>query len=248
MSKKCDISISLILPVYNEEEILKDCIDKCLRVLNQDFKEFEIIIVDDGSRDSSLSIAMDIAATDSRILVVPNLVNLNQGVSIQRGFTVAKMDVLLHNGIDLPFNPEDTRILVESHLREVDVLVLERNEYSGATRWRKFVSAVNTLIRRALFPSLSKGLRDVNYIQFYSRNILKDILPLAKSPAFTTPEMIFRARFFGYRVRNIPYDFHARPVGDGSLGKLHDITWSFYDMLRFRFLAWIGLKTHGRLK
>ena len=73
-------------------------------------------------------------------------------------------------------------------------------------------------------------------------------MPLAKSPAFTTPEIIMRARISGLNIQLRDAVFHARQNGESSLGKLHDILWTIYDMVRFRQLIWMGLETHGKVK
>ena len=222
--------------------------NKCIQALEKDFNDYEIIVVDDGSKDSTFNLVREISKINSNVKIIRNLVNLNQGISIQRGFAYATKDIVMHNGIDLPFNPEKTRQILETYWQDIEVLVLEREHYSGATAWRKLTSKENVILRRILFPNISKGMVDMNFIQFYSRRLLHDLMPLAKSPAFTTPEMIFRAKYHNYNVKNIPFEFSARPVGNGSLGKLHDISWSIYDMIRFRYLLWIGLTKHGRIK
>ena len=59
--------ISVIVPVYNVEKYLKQCLDS---ILNQTFKDFECICVNDGSKDSSLSILQEYANKDSRIKII----------------------------------------------------------------------------------------------------------------------------------------------------------------------------------
>jgi len=247
MAEKIQVGISLILPVYNEESILARAVDTVYQSLERDFSDFELILVDDGSKDRSFEIMQDLGKKYPKIEIIRNLVNLNQGVSIQRGFAMAKKEFVIHNGIDLPLKPDSLKDLIRE-MQDVDLLVLERNIYSGATLWRKVVSKLNIGLRKLLFPFLTKGITDMNFVQIYRSNIIRSVLPLAKSPAFTTPEMIFRARHNGYTIKSINIDFEARTVGKGSLGRLHDIVWSTYDMFRFRYLLWIGLEKHGKTK
>lgn len=70
--------ISIIIPVYNVENYLKKCLDSCI---NQTFKNIDIIVVDDGSTDNSLSIAKEYAAKDKRIHLISQK---NEGVSVAR--------------------------------------------------------------------------------------------------------------------------------------------------------------------
>ena len=74
--------ISVILPVYNTEKMLKRCIES---ILNQEFPDFELIIINDGSNDSSLSICENYAAQDSRIKIISKQ---NYGVSSARNLAL----------------------------------------------------------------------------------------------------------------------------------------------------------------
>ena len=78
--------VSVIIPVYNTEEYLRECMDS---VINQTLKEIEIICVDDGSTDGSLSILKEYAKKDERITVITQE-NLHAGVARNAGLAVAK--------------------------------------------------------------------------------------------------------------------------------------------------------------
>lgn len=69
-----ELLLTVVVPVYNEEEYLQECLRS---LINQTFKDFEIILVDDGSTDNSLQICNEFAAKDSRIKVIHQT---NQGM------------------------------------------------------------------------------------------------------------------------------------------------------------------------
>ena len=77
--------ISVLVPVYNVEKYLKECIDS---ILNQTLKDIEIICINDGSTDSSLEILNDYAKNDSRIIVI-NKSNSGYGHSMNMGLNAA---------------------------------------------------------------------------------------------------------------------------------------------------------------
>lgn len=87
--------ISVLMPVYNGKKYLEIAI---LSILNQSFKDFEFIIVDDCSKDSSFKIIQKYAKKDKRIVALQNKVNLratktlNVGLAMARGKYVARMD------------------------------------------------------------------------------------------------------------------------------------------------------------
>ena len=72
--------VSVVLPVYNVENYLKECLDS---LVEQTYKDIEIICVDDGSSDSSLKILKEYAVIDNRIIV---LEQKNQGAAVARNF------------------------------------------------------------------------------------------------------------------------------------------------------------------
>lgn len=233
-------SISLVLVAYNEKELIRNALERCLGALSEDFEDFEIILVDDGSNDGTGEIMEEYAKNTKQIRVFHNNVNLNLGIAVQQGFAIATKDYVVFNSVDLPLDPGDIVRLVKN-VNDFDVLILERKTYEGATLWRKITSKINQAVLHILFPIATYGIRDLNFTLIYRREIHSVIMPLAKSPAFTTPEMILRAKYHKLRVKSVLTDYHPRTAGKSSLGKPHDIIWSMYDMFRFRLISWRGI-------
>ena len=102
--------VSIIVPVYNGEKVLKRCVES---LLNQDHKDIEIILVDDGSKDSSFEIISEYAEKDERIVPIHKE---NSGVSSTRNLAIskAKGDYIQFVDVDdwLPF--DSTKLLVRS--------------------------------------------------------------------------------------------------------------------------------------
>lgn len=87
--------VSVVMPAYNAEKYISEAIES---ILNQTFKDFEFIIIDDGSKDKTWEIVQDYAEKDERIVAVRNEKNLkicktlNKGVKISKGKYIARMD------------------------------------------------------------------------------------------------------------------------------------------------------------
>lgn len=93
-SIRMNVDISVILPVYNAEEYLVDSIES---ILSQSFTNFELIIINDGSTDSSEQIIADYMLADARIICISRenkglVTSLNEGLSIASGGLIARMD------------------------------------------------------------------------------------------------------------------------------------------------------------
>ena len=114
-------SLSLVLPIYNEAGIIKEAVSYCIEVLSKDFKDFEIILINDGSKDQTGQVIEEIARQDKRIRVLDNLINLNLGISIQRGFKCASKEYVIFDAIDLPLDPADLLGLINA-MEDNDIL------------------------------------------------------------------------------------------------------------------------------
>jgi glycosyltransferase involved in cell wall biosynthesis len=235
--EKIQKSVSFILPVYNEKTLLEHAADRCLQALTEQFSDFEIIIVDDGSSDGVAETLELLAAKSDRIKILRNIVNLNVGIAVQRGLMSARCDYAVHNAVDLPLAPEELGGIING-MNDCDLLILERSTYAGYMKWRIVTSLVNRILLKVLYPVAVKGIIDLNFTQVYKKEIIPMVLPLAKSPAFTTPEMIIRAKYLHLRVKTLLVDYKPRLSGKGAFGKPHDILWSMYDMFRFRIRLW----------
>lgn len=230
---KPDIPVSLIISVYNEETLVRSAVSRALESMAASFDQFEIILIDDGSTDNTGRILQEFARIDSRIRCLDNLVNLNLGQSLKRGFVSARGEIVLFNSIDLPLDCDEIPGLIKI-MEDADVLVIERDSYPGATLWRRAISLSNRLFIKSLFPVATKGLWDMNYVQLFRKDHLSRLMPLAGSPTFTPIEMIIRARSLGLGVKRTKTAYHRRHAGKGAFGKPHDILWTIYDALRFR--------------
>jgi len=237
MTVRSNKSISLILPVYNEINLLENAVGRCLSALSENFADFEVILVDDGSTDGISGLLQSLEKRNEKLKVLYNIVNLNVGIAVQRGLMSARCDYVVHNAVDLPLAPEDI-VKVMEEIDNSDVLVLQRSTYAGYIKWRIVTSLLNRVFLKVLFPGAVKGIFDMNYTQVYRKAILPEIIPLAKSPAFTTPEMIIRAKYLNLNVKTIIAEYKPRISGKGAFGRPHDILWSLYDMFRFRIKLW----------
>lgn len=105
--------VSIILPVFNGEEFLREAIDS---ILTQSFKDFELIVVDDASQDQSLKILE--SYRDPRLIVIKNEVNsgiviaLNKGIKASQGKYIARMDA---DDISIPDRLKKQIDFLESH-------------------------------------------------------------------------------------------------------------------------------------
>lgn len=236
-SQKSKRPVSVVMAGYNEEKLAEKSMTRVYAALEEHFEQFELVLVDDASKDHTLALMEAFAKTHEHVVVLRNNVNLNFGTAVLRGLVEATGEFVVFEAFDLGLSVKDmVRLLLEVPA-DVDVLVAERQGYTP-TRWRKITSKVNGLLVKILFPKLTKGTPVLNYVQVFRREIVPKIIPLARSPIFVWPELVFRAKLAKMNVLNVPVQCSMDVKRSGSFGHPHDIIWGIYDMLRFRLRLW----------
>jgi dolichol-phosphate mannosyltransferase len=94
------VKFSVVIPCYNEEETLRNCVQRLLNIVD-DRLSLEIIIVDDCSIDKSLSIARDLEKNHTQVTVLRHQKNMGKGAALRSGFAIAKGDFVAVHDADL---------------------------------------------------------------------------------------------------------------------------------------------------
>jgi len=236
--EKIKKSLSFVMAGYNEEDNVIKAVSIVNEVLAENIEDYEIILVDDGSKDNTLSLMKQMAEENHRIRVLENKVNLNYGAAVLRGLMAAKKDWVVYDAFDLEMHPKDFVRFYEKLDEKYEVVVFERITYD-AVKWRRFASKLNLLALNVLYPVLMRGTPVLNHTQMFKRSIIPDIIPKSRSPIFFSPEMVFRAKLKKYKWINVKIKFFS--LGDirpGAFGHIYDMLWAIQDMLRFRIMLW----------
>lgn len=223
------MEITVVYPAYNEEESLAPTVEKSLKALRRLFKEFELLIVVDCPKDNTPAIAAKLAEENPEIRVIVNEQNLGQGKSLVKAFKQAKGEWVTHNGVDYPFDMEDTEHIIPL-FKDHDLIVTMRLERAGYTFYRTILSAGNLFLLNSLF-----GLKftDYNFVQFYRRSMLQNLRLECDSTAFVYPSLIIQAHDLGYRLIGRDTVYHPRMAGEATAGSFKVIFTSFRDMMKF---------------
>ncbi len=223
------MGISVVFAAYNEEKNAAATIARALEALRAQFENFEILIVEDASRDATAAICDRLAAAHPEIRVLHNPKNMGQGASLVRGFEAARYELVTHNAMDYPFDLRDLAVMLPL-LNEADIVVASRRSRAGYSPYRVLTSAVHRTLLHLLFPL---RLRDYNFVQVYPRAVWRAVKVEARSTAFLTPEALIRAHDLGYRVKEVEIEYHPRTAGVATSGKPKVILHTLGDMVRF---------------
>ena len=189
-------SVSVAILAFNERESIESVVDGLAAQLRG--RDYEIIIVDDGSTDGMSELADRLAAADaSRIRVVRHETNLGGGATTRTGLFSARKDLVMVVPGDGQFRAEDIPRFLAA-IGNADVVASRRMNRSGG-RLRAFNSMIYRAVVRAILGLSSK---DINWVKLYRRERVQSLNLIANSWLIDT-EILYRARQFKWRVAEI---------------------------------------------
>jgi len=202
-------SISIFYPCFNEEKNIPIFVNQALKVLPQIALRYEIIIVNDGSRDNTLKVAQKIVADNSVVKIVNHKQNRGYGAALKSGFKASKFDWVFFTDGDLQFD-----------LNQLQEFLPFTSKYSVIIGYRKTRAEG---FRRALNAKLFKLFVDILFrlhvrdIDCAFKLIKKDTLnniSLVSDGAFISSEILYRLKKKGYKFKQLPVDHFARQFGN----------------------------------
>lgn len=204
--------LSVIIPVYNEEDSLDSLYEKVYQSMEPLGKTWELILVDDGSRDGSFKILQKLAANDLRVKVVRFVRNFGQTAALAAGIDYARGDIIIPMDADLQNDPADIARLLE----KID------DGFDCVSGWRKdrkdefFTRLLPSWTANKLISVIS-GVPLHDYgcsLKAYRRDVIKDVRLYGEMHRFVP---IF-ATWQGASVTEIPVTHHARQFGQSKYG------------------------------
>jgi hypothetical protein len=239
----------------NEEENVGSYIERAEKLLRALADDFELLLIDDGSTDSTAIIVQRYSETRPWLRLVQNERNLGSGYNTKRAITLARKDYLFWQTVDWSY---DLSRLPEAMtwLGRYDVLQGVRHgtvSISGLlwrrsdTAYKGLVSIINYLLVRALFRL---PVHDYQNVTVYPRTLIQSVT-LETESAFTNPECLLKAWWRGASILEFPVPFLKRERGRATGTRLRVVLKSVADILRW-WLCWIVLnrrpdKGHGRV-
>jgi glycosyltransferase involved in cell wall biosynthesis len=204
-------SLSVVVPCYNEEGSLEWFLPQ-LAAEAGGFSDFEIIVVDDASRDRSPEIIAGLAPRFG-LRVITNPVNLGLGGAMRRGFDAARMDWLTYFPADGQVPAEEVRKFAP-FMGAYDLIVGRRTAAPDYTRYRRLASRVYTR-----WVSLAFGLRisDFNWMQAWRRSLWTAYGSRANS-VFICGEFLVRSQRARPRMVEIEVGYRPRHAGQAKNG------------------------------
>jgi len=206
-------SLTLVLPAFNEEANIDAVVQDSLATLPAFADTYEIIVVDDGSRDRTGKIVADLAANDDRVRLVSHGRNRGYGAALTSGFDASTGDFVMFMDADRQFNIRDMRLLVP-FAGEYDIVAGFRMERSDPLHRRVLAEMFNVSVRM-LF---GVHLRDIDCAFKLFRGNLLRVLPLTAPGALINTEIQAKARRQGATLQQVGVHHYPRIAGEATGG------------------------------
>jgi dolichol-phosphate mannosyltransferase len=222
--------LSVVIPVYNEEASLSPLWAELRGVLESLGLAFEVVFVDDGSRDRSAEIIRALRETDQRVRLVRLKANCGETAATDAGFKAARGARVVVMDADLQNDPGDIPMLL-SHL----------DQWDAVTGWRVDRAAGDNLVRR-LSSRVANRIR--NWVsdetiqdsgctfRAFRRECLRELVLYRGFHRFIPTLLKMR----GYRVIEVPVRHHPRRFGRSKYGVLNRALVAFADLLVIRWM------------
>jgi glycosyltransferase involved in cell wall biosynthesis len=228
------VNISLVIPAYNEEGNIAQLLGECVDMLAQHQGDHEILLIDDGSTDSTRRLIEDHQDTLEQLRPIFHDRGKNIGChpSELEALRVARGDVAVFLPADLQVRPSAVEPLLEG-AKDADI-VSGRRVLRADGRMRAFISDVNNRVERWL---LGVQVHDAHSVMLFRRSALDAIIPQVHSRSALIPaEILVRARMAGLRVAEVPVDHYPRVAGQQTGVAPRELIGVQMDLVRLRVL------------
>jgi glycosyltransferase involved in cell wall biosynthesis len=205
------MTLSVVIPLYNEEENVKELHSRLKTVLDSTGREYEIIYVDDGSSDGTLDLLQGIQAEDHNSVILSLRRNFGQTAAFAAGFDYARGDVIVTMDGDLQNDPADIPKLLEL-VRDYDIVSGWRKDRKDPFFSRKLPSLIaNKLISKVT----GVNLHDYGCsLKAYRREVIKNLKLYGEMHRFI-PAV---ANLYGVKIAEVETVHHPRLRGKSKYG------------------------------
>lgn len=203
--------LSVIIPAYNEEKRLPTTLESVHAFLSETGQDFEIIVVDDGSSDSTKAVVNDFAGTHCSVRLIAHTPNMGKGYSVREGMLKAQGEYLLLDDADGASPIAEVVRLLSAIEAGADVAIGSRAKPGDETvvkalSHRKHIgNTFNLIVQSSLLP----GIQDTQCgFKLFKRDVAMDLFSIARLNRYAFDvEILYLARMKGYEIAEVPINW-----------------------------------------
>ncbi len=228
-------ALSYFFPAHNEAANLQGLVEEALATLPGLADAFEIVIVDDGSKDNTPALADDLAAAHPRVRAVHHATNLGYGAALRTGFAAANFDYLAFTDGDRQFKVADLGRLIE-RLRAGSADAVVGYRIQRADPLVRTVYARLYRLANRIFFGLT--IRDVDCACKLFRRAALEGVSVESGGAFFSAELLIKLRARGRRIDEVGVPHYPRTAGSPTGAKPQVVLRAVRDFWALRLRLW----------
>lgn len=227
--------LSLVLPAYNEEENIAPVVQNAEAVLPSVFSDYEVVVVNDGSKDRTGEIADALAAANPHVRVIHHEVNRGYGDTITTGMNSAKGDYIMFTDSDRQFDLRDLDRLAP-YIPHYDIVAGYRIKRSDPTVRLVYAKLFNIAVR-LLF---NVHVRDIDCaFKVFHAEVLKG-MNLQARYGLINAEILAKAQVRGRSITEVGVNHYPREAGEQSGGSWKVVSRSMKETIKL----WLRMRDY----
>lgn len=213
MTKKIS-ELSIFFPFWNEEKNIEAVIKRAIPVAQRVALKWEMIMVDDGSSDKTLSIAKKLAVKNKNLRIITHFPNRGYGAALKEGFVNAKYKYIVFNDGDGQFDFGEVDKFIDL-IQDADMVIGFRKKRNDPNLFKRML--LMNMLKIWDFVLFRFYFRDIDCgFKMFTREALNTIGPLRSEGAMITTELLAKAKKKKLRIKETGVDHFPRKFGDQS--------------------------------
>jgi len=225
-----EYAISFFCPAYNDEKNIEETVISAINFLKSVAREYEVIVIDDGSSDATGEVADSLAKNLENVRVIHHLENKGYGAALRTGFKNSKYPIIIYTDGDHQFDITEFSKMLPL-LKNYDCVIGFRiNRADSALRL--FQSKVYNFIINVLF---GLKVKDVDCaMKAFHRYVIENVQTNFSSTLFCA-ELLLKIKLKGFRVAQVGVHHYPRKHGKAAGGSLRVVIRTIIDLIKFYY-------------
>lgn len=233
-------SLSVVVPIYNDQEVIAELLRRLTAVLETIVSDYEILLIDDGSRDNSWAVMNAERAQREHLRIARLSRNFGQQNAIAAGLSLTSKDLIVLMDSDLQDRPEDIPVLI-------DALLADREATMAIAQWEERKDSRMKVAVSRLFQTVSNQITDIHQMPRLGifRVMKKSVVDELRNFPERTATAVSLLYFIGHKYVAVPLKRDARFAGKSgyNLSKMLALTFArifSFSMFPIRMVTYMG--------